>query len=575
VSIRVLPDLLISQIAAGEVIERPASALKELLENSLDAGARRIDVDLAQGGVRRIRVADDGGGIPRQELSLALARHATSKIGQLGDLERVATLGFRGEALASIAAVARLTLTSRRRGAPHAWRVTAEAGEVSGPEPAALTEGTTVEVADLYFNTPARRKFLKSEATEYGHCDEMFRRMTLARPDVAFTLAHNGRSHWNLKPADPEARIGAVLGEEFRDASLALEEAAGRLRLSGLAALPAYSRPGRDAQYVFVNGRFVRDRLLAHALREAYRDVLHEERFPAFVLFLELDPELVDVNVHPTKIEVRFREPQAVHRFVFHALERALAAGRQPSGAAAPLRAEAPQPARAQGGLGLGVAQPVPAYGAAFARALRAEAAPAAEPESPPLGFALAQLQGIYILAQNARGLVVVDMHAAHERVIYEKLKQALELRAMPVQPLLIPVTFRAEPLEVATAEQNSGVLRELGFELAALSPNTLAVRAVPAALQDADAPELARSLLRDLREFGASQALAARRNELLATMACHGAVRARRSLTLPEMNALLREMEATERADQCNHGRPTWFQISLEELDRMFMRGQ
>jgi DNA mismatch repair protein MutL len=575
VSIRVLPDLLISQIAAGEVIERPASALKELLENSLDAGARRIDVDLAQGGVRRIRVADDGGGIPRQELSLALARHATSKIGQLGDLERVATLGFRGEALASIAAVARLTLTSRRRGAPHAWRVTAEAGEVSGPEPAALTEGTTVEVADLYFNTPARRKFLKSEATEYGHCDEMFRRMTLARPDVAFTLAHNGRSQWNLKPADPEARIGAVLGEEFRDASLALEEAAGRLRLSGLAALPAYSRPGRDAQYVFVNGRFVRDRLLAHALREAYRDVLHEERFPAFVLFLELDPELVDVNVHPTKIEVRFREPQAVHRFVFHALERALAAGRQPSGAAAPLRAEAPQPARAQGGLGLGVAQPVPAYGAAFARALRAEAAPAAEPESPPLGFALAQLQGIYILAQNARGLVVVDMHAAHERVIYEKLKQALELRAMPVQPLLIPVTFRAEPLEVATAEQNSGVLRELGFELAALSPNTLAVRAVPAALQDADAPELARSLLRDLREFGASQALAARRNELLATMACHGAVRARRSLTLPEMNALLREMEATERADQCNHGRPTWFQISLEELDRMFMRGQ
>jgi DNA mismatch repair protein MutL len=575
VSIRVLPDLLISQIAAGEVIERPASALKELLENSLDAGATRIAVDLAQGGVRMIRVADDGGGIPRDELPLALARHATSKIAALGDLERVATLGFRGEALASIAAVARLTLTSRERGAPHAWRIVAEGGDAGAPEPAALAQGTTVEVADLYFNTPARRKFLKTEATEYGHCDEVFRRVALARPDVALSLSHNGRAQGNLQPAAGEARIGAVLGQEFRDASLALDEAAGRLRLSGLAALPAYSRAGRDAQYVFVNGRFVRDRLLAHAIREAYRDVLHEARFPAFVLFLEIEPELVDVNVHPTKIEVRFREPQAVHRFVFHALERALAAGRQdaaPAQAAMPV--PAPRPAHAQAGLGLGVAQPPAAYGAAFAQAVRAEAeAPA--PEVPPLGFALAQLQGIYILAQNRQGLVVVDMHAAHERVVYEKLKQALDARAMPVQPLLIPVTFRAEPLDVATAEEHPAVLRELGFELAVLSPSTLAVRAVPAALQDAEAAELARSVLRDLREFGASQALAARRNELLATMACHGAVRARRSLTLPEMNALLREMEATERADQCNHGRPTWFQISLDQLDRMFMRGQ
>jgi DNA mismatch repair protein MutL len=580
-SIRVLSDLLISQIAAGEVIERPASALKELLENSLDAGATRIAVDLTQGGMKLIRVADDGGGIPRDELPLALARHATSKISLLGDLDRVATLGFRGEALASIASVARLTLTSRERGAAYAWRVLAEGGAVHAPEPAALSEGTTVEVADLYFNTPARRKFLKTEATEQGHCDEAFRRMALARPDAAFALTHNGRAQWNLKPAAAEVRIGAVLGREFRDASLALDESAGRLRLSGLAALPAYSRAGRDAQYVFVNGRFVRDRLLAHAIREAYRDVLHEERYPAFVLFLEIEPELVDVNVHPTKIEVRFREPQAVHRFVFHALERALAAGRETSPGAPIPPAPSPRPAFAQGGLGLGVSQPAAAYGAVFAQAVRAEAAsplsaaPAAEPEIPPLGFALAQLQGIYILAQNRQGLVVVDMHAAHERVVYEKLKGALDAKAVPMQPLLIPVTFRAQPLEVSTAGEHGEALRQLGFEIAVLSPTTLAVRAVPALLQDADAAELARSLLRELREFGVTQALAARRNELLATMACHGAVRARRNLSLPEMNALLREMEATERADQCNHGRPTWFQISLDELDRMFMRGQ
>src|SRR5512134_2389461 len=574
-SIRVLPDLLISQIAAGEVIERPASALKELLENSLDAGATRIAVDLVQGGIKLLRVADNGGGITRDELTLALARHATSKISDLADLDRVVTLGFRGEALASIASVARLTLTSRQPAAAHAWRVRAEGGAVSSPEPAALSEGTTVEVADLYFNTPARRKFLKTEATEYGHCDEMFRRGALARPDLALALTHNGRAQWSLKPGLPVDRIAAVLGEDFRAASLALDESAGRLRLSGLAALPAYSRVTRDAQYVFVNGRFVRDRLLAHAIREAYRDVLHEARFPAFVLFLEIEPELVDVNVHPTKIEVRFREPQAVHRFVFHALERALGAGRQAT-AAAP--APVPRPAFAQAGLGFGVAQPAAAYGAAFAQAARAEAAapaPDTGQDIPPLGFALAQLQGIYILAQNSRGLVVVDMHAAHERVVYEKLKQALDSRAMPMQPLLIPVSFRAEHLEVATAEEHGEVLRELGFELAVLSPTSLAVRAVPAVLQDADSADLARSVLRDLREFGASKALAARRNELLATMACHGAVRARRSLTLPEMNALLREMEATERADQCNHGRPTWFQISLDELDRMFMRGQ
>jgi DNA mismatch repair protein MutL len=580
VSIRVLPDLLISQIAAGEVIERPASALKELLENSLDAGARRITVELARGGMNLIRVTDNGRGIVPADLPLAVARHATSKITELGDLARVGTLGFRGEALASIASVARLQLTSRVRGETHGWRLRVEGGEVTPPEPAALAEGTCVEVADLYFNTPARRKFLKTEATEYAHCDETFRRIALAHPSVHLSLTHNGRAQSNLLATTPEQRIAALLGEEFRSAALALDERAGSLRLSGLAALPAYSRGSRDAQFVYVNGRFVRDKLLGHAIREAYRDVLHGERHPAFVLFLDLDPGLVDVNVHPTKIEVRFREPQAVHQFVYHALERTLAGsrGRSALPQQGPAEAFRGRPFRPPGqeGLGLGVAQPAAAYGALFTLAGDAEERPAPDtPEIPPLGFALAQLQGIYILAQNRQGLVVVDMHAAHERVVYEKLKTALDARTVPTQPLLVPVTFAAERLEVATAEEHQELLRQIGFEIAALGPNTLAVRALPALLANGDAAALARAALADIREFGASQALTSRRNELLATLACHGAVRANRILTLAEMNALLREMEATERADQCNHGRPTWFQVTLDELDRMFMRGQ
>jgi DNA mismatch repair protein MutL len=582
VGIRVLPDLLISQIAAGEVIERPASALKELLENSLDSGATRIAVELQQGGIKLLRVADNGGGIAPAELPLAVARHATSKIASLADLERVATLGFRGEALASIAAVARVKVVSRIRDEAHARRLRAEGGEVSAVEPAALAEGTVVEVADLYFNTPARRKFLKSEATEFGHCEEAFRRVVLACPGVSASLTHNGRPQRQLHASTAVQRVEAVLGEEFRTAAVSIDERAGRLRLSGLAALPAYSRASRDAQYLFVNGRFVRDKLLNHAVREAYRDVLHEERHPAFVLFFDIDPELVDVNVHPSKIEVRFREPQAVHQFVFHALERSLATGRREAAPAPTLAGSAlaaPGSFSSQRGLGLGVAQPGGFYETLFGRnpqpASSPDAGASAEGEIPILGFALGQLQGIYILAQNLRGLVVVDMHAAHERIVYEKLKRALDARAIPMQPLLIPVTFHAERIEVAAVEEHGGILRELGFDLAALSPTTLAVRAVPAMLQDADAADLARSLLRDLREFGASQALAGRRNELLASIACHGAVRANHALSVTEMNALLREMEATERADQCNHGRPTWFQITLDELDRMFMRGQ
>jgi len=580
VSIRVLPDLLISQIAAGEVIERPASALKELLENSLDAGASRIAVELAQGGMNLIRVTDNGRGMVPADLPLAVARHATSKITELGDLARVGTLGFRGEALASIASVARLQLTSRARGETHAWRLRVEGGGVTPPEPAALAEGTSVEVADLYFNTPARRKFLKTEATEYAHCEEAFRRIALAHPSVHLSLTHNGRAQSNLLATTPGQRIAALLGEEFRTAALALEERAGSLRLSGLAALPAYSRSSRDAQFVYVNGRFVRDKLLGHAIREAYRDVLHGERHPAYALFLELDPSLVDVNVHPTKIEVRFREPQAVHQFVYHALERTLAGshGQSALPQGRPAAAFQGQPFRppTQDGLHLGVAQPAAAYGALFTVTGDAEERPARESqEIPPLGFALAQLQGIYILAQNRQGLVVVDMHAAHERVVYEKLKTALDARTMPTQPLLVPVTFPAERLEVATAEEHQDLLRQIGFEIAVLGPNTLAVRSVPALLASGDAAALARAALADIRDFGASQALTSRRNELLATLACHGAVRANRALTLPEMNALLREMEATERADQCNHGRPTWFQVTLDELDRMFMRGQ
>jgi len=584
-TIRVLPDLLVSQIAAGEVVERPASALKELLENSLDAGARHIAVQLAAGGVAQLRVTDDGGGIEQGELVLALTRHATSKIATLDDLERVASLGFRGEALASLAAVSRLTLTSRTPGARHAWTVSATGGDVSPPAPASLAAGTVVEMRDLYFNTPARRKFLRTEATEFGHCDEAFRRIALSRPDVGFTLQHNGRVIHHLKPQPAAARAAALLGDDFAAAAIEVAADAGALRLTGFAGVPAYARAARDAQYFFVNGRHVRDRLVAHALRQAYEDVLHHDRHPAYVLFLELDPAAVDVNVHPTKIEVRFRDSRAMHQFLFHALHRALAGAT--AGAATGTPAAAPaQPAvpaypyrPQQAPMPLGTAEKTALYDALFGAApgavpATASALPAAG-EAPPLGFALAQLAGVYILAQNDRGLVVVDMHAAHERIMYEKLKQGLDDRALAVQPLLIPATFHADRLDVATVEDQGAVLHELGFDIAGLGPTTLAVRAVPALLGQADAAQLARDVLREIREYGASRVLTERRNELLATMACHAAVRANRRLTVAEMDALLREMEATERSGQCNHGRPTWFQLTMADLDRLFLRGQ
>lgn len=616
-TIHLLPDLLISQIAAGEVVERPASVLKELLENALDAGSTTIQIQLEEGGVKLIRVSDDGCGIARDELALALTRHATSKIASLADLERVATLGFRGEALASVAAVARLTLTSRARRASHAWRLHGEPG--AQPEPAALAAGSVVEMRDLYYNTPARRKFLKSEATEFAHCADAVKRIALAHPATAFTLAHNGRVSLHLAKGDARGRAGAILGDEFLEQSRAVDTGMGQaitgLRVFGHCALPAHSRARSDAQYCYVNGRFVRDKLLSHALREAYQDLLHGSRFPAYCVFLEIDPASVDVNVHPAKTEVRFRDGRAVHQFVFHAVQRTLAAsqvaasqvttslatntlagGRDAAAANAGATAfaaaaerpypgpqsAAPRPAFAHWAprqQSLHAGEPATAAYLAFASA--AQSAPAAMPptpehgDAPPLGYALAQLQGIYILAQNAQGLIVVDMHAAHERILYEKLKNALDGRQVATQALLIPAVFKADELDVAAAEEHAQALADLGFDLAPMGPAQLAVRAVPALLQAADPAALARALLAELREHGVTQLMAARRNELLATMACHGAVRARRLLAIPEMNALLRQMEETERADQCNHGRPTWTQLSMAELDRLFLRGR
>ncbi|MDP2794400.1 MAG: DNA mismatch repair endonuclease MutL, partial [Sulfurisoma sp.] len=504
--------------------------------------------------------------------------HATSKIGSLDDLERIASYGFRGEALASIASVARMSIASRVADDSHAWKIDAATARVA---PAALAAGTVIEVADLYFNTPARRKFLKSEATEYGHCDEVPRRMALARPDVAFTLSHNKSAKLRLSASDAARRAREILGDEFFAHNRAVEVAAGPLRLAGFAALPAYSKASRDAQYFFVNGRFVRDKLLAHAAREAYADILHGARHPAWCLFLELDPAGVDVNVHPAKTEVRFRDGRGVHQFVFHALQRALARPIGDTAATPTVIAAVPAiPAYRQAALGVGepAAQPY----LDFARAAFADAAAPPAPTfsegagaAPPLGHAIAQLHGIYVLAQNAAGLVLVDMHAAHERILYEKLKNAVEAGPPASQPLLIPVLMSASRLELATAEEHRDTLVRLGFEVGAAGPRQIKVRAAPALVAGGDVAALLRALLADLREQPASRVLEARRNELLATMACHGAVRAHRSLTLPEMNALLRQMEATERADQCNHGRPTWVRLSMTELDRLFLRGR
>lgn len=615
--------------------------VKELLENALDAGAKTLRIVLDGGGVKRVSIADDGCGIPSAELPLALMRHATSKIRSLAELEAVATLGFRGEALASVASVAEMFITSRTADAAHATRIDAQTGALA---PAAGGVGTTIEVRELYFNTPARRKFLKSEATELGHCVEMIRRAALARPDVAVSVLHNGRAleHWNA--SEPATRVAKILGESFALAHLPLDEQAGPLALYGCAGLPTASRGRADQQYFFVNGRFVRDKLLTHAVRAAYEDVLHGDRYPSYVLFLDLPPETVDVNVHPSKIEVRFRDSRAVHQFVFHALQRALArhAGASPEttagGHSASLAAQ-PWPASGSqntapgagttafdalatnGPLGaagsatlrpgttwtrdarmtqgrLPVAQPLAFYDALFGRreagvavdspgpgALEArDSAGQTQPEvsrfaqsgdEHPLGFALGQIHGIYVLAQNARGLVIVDMHAAHERILYEQFKRSLAERSIAVQPLLLPVSMPADAVEIGTAEEERETLDALGFDLAALSPTTLAIRAVPALLKDADLPTLARAVLADLHAYGGSRVLTERQHELLGTLACHHAVRANRRLTLDEMNALLRQMETTERADQCNHGRPTWYQLTLVDLDRLFMRGQ
>jgi DNA mismatch repair protein MutL len=583
-SIRPLPETLISQIAAGEVVDRPASVLKELLENSLDAGAGNIDVTLANGGIKQIRVADNGSGIERDDLAMAFARHATSKIASLEDLEQVRTLGFRGEALASIASVARVAVRSRAAGAERAFGVNAEGGSTGAVQPVAHPFGTTVEVDDLYYNTPARRKFLKSDATEFAHCEDVFVRMALSHPEITFTLRHNGRVVARFSPSTPAQRVAAALGAEFATSMRPIEGNGSALTLSGFVGSPAYTRASRDAQFVYVNGRFVRDKVLAHAMRDAYRDVLHGERHPAYVLFLEIDPRAVDMNVHPAKTEIRFREARAVHQFVFHAVAKGLSgtAAEAPPAVAAPVAMGYSIRPRA-GQATLGLAQPVASYSAMFAdqgtgfEPARAEAsASVTDPgEAPPLGFALAQLHGIYILAQNRDGLVLVDMHAAHERILYEKLKAALDSHAMNTQKLLIPSTFHADRLDIATVEEHGPTLNLLGFDVAAISPFALAVRAVPSMLADADAAELARAVLRDIREYGASRVLTERRDELLGTMACHGAVRAHRALTIPEMNALLREMEETERSGQCNHGRPTWYQMSLADLDKLFMRGR
>ncbi len=611
-SIKLLPDQLISQIAAGEVVERPASALKEILENSLDAGSTEIAVALQSGGIKQIKVSDNGSGIVRDELNLALTRHATSKIASLEDLECVASLGFRGEALASIAAISRTQITSYHADEKHAWRVASEGSFLTDIEPAALDVGTIVDIQDLYFNTPARRKFLKTENTEFGHCEEAFRRVALSRPDVSLLLQHNGRAIMRLATGSAEKRFEDILGKDFAAEAFYLDESAAGLRLWGMAAKPTFSRHARDTQYVYVNGRFVRDKLISHAIRQAYQDVLHHDRHPAFVLFLELDPALVDVNVHPSKTEVRFRDGQAVHRFIFHALHKSLAA---PVGlpssltpdVAATLQQAAPVPEinypRFQNNIDLraneassqfyqtlfGSLQPQSTNNGEqanqdtgtpdnAAQVLQA-AQGVAQGEDFPLGFAVAQIHGVYILSQNKLGLIVVDMHAAHERIMYEKLKNALDASRVAMQPLLLPVSFHADRLEVATVQEQQALpdngLTQLGFDIAVLSPTTLAVRSIPVMLKDADAVALARDVLADLRQYGASRAFTERRNELLGTMACHAAVRANRILTIPEMNALLRDMEATERSGQCNHGRPTWFQMTMGELDKMFMRGK
>jgi len=645
--IRELPDELISQIAAGEVVERPASVVRELVDNALDAGAQNITLRLLGGGTRLISVEDDGGGIAPEELATALKRHATSKIGNLDDLESVMTMGFRGEALAAINSVSELTLLSRMDGQPNALALDGQTGEV---RPAPRAVGTTVEVKELFFSTPARRKFLKSDSTELAHCIEAVRRHALARPDVSFAIWHEGKlvEQWRVHPgpAGLEQRLADVLGKDFVAQSVAVDHHAGPLHVVGRAGTPDAARSRPDHQFAYVNGRFVRDKVLMHGARSAYEDVLHGQKQPAYALFVQIDPTLVDANVHPTKIEVRFRDSRAVHQAIRHAIEQAIAAPRSQAlnttDAAPEITLQAGPAPRAlpesaswrQDSMGL-ESRPEPAsafpsprferprvdgeQAMADLKALWSPSAPSAPSGTPameerasswspaaqaptpltatqapaktattpaaadthwPLGRAVAQLHGVYILAENAQGLVVVDMHAAHERIVYERLKNQLnttegEGPRIASQPLLIPATFAATPTEVATAEGCAEVLAQLGLEMSPLSAKTLAVRAVPTTLAQGDAVELARSVLAELAQHDASTVVQRAQNEILATMACHGAVRANRQLTLTEMNALLRQMEETERSDQCNHGRPTWRQMTMRDLDALFLRGR
>jgi len=615
-SIRQLPEILINQIAAGEVVERPASVVKELVENALDAGATRVDIDLEEGGVRLIRIRDDGGGIAPEELALAVSRHATSKIASLDDLEAVATLGFRGEALPSIASVSRFTLASRRPGDEHGSALQIEGGKLGQVTPRAHAPGTTVEVRELFYNVPARRKFLRAERTELGHIEEWLRSLALARPDVELRVSHNGKPSRRYKPGDlySDARLGETLGEDFAAQALRVDHSGAGLRLHGWIAQPHYSRASTDQQYLYVNGRSVRDRSVAHAVKMAYADVLFHGRQPAYVLFLELDPTRVDVNVHPAKHEVRFRDARLIHDFVYRTLKEALAetragmtataghadtqavpageAGQRLAGSGYALAGGGGMPASwrpQQSPLGLQVADAPAAYAALYAAPAAAGMSAglppmpsqnglpvtAADSGVPPLGYAVAQLHGIYILAENAEGLIVVDMHAAHERIGYERLKTAHDGMGLHAQPLLVPITLAVGERDADTAEREADTLTALGFEITRSGPGSLHVRSIPALLANAEPEGLLRDVLTDLREHGQSRRIASARDELLSTMACHGAVRANRRLTVPEMNALLRDMEATERSGQCNHGRPTWARFSLAEIDRWFLRGR
>lgn len=598
-TIQALPAQLVNQIAAGEVVERPASVVKELVENSLDAGARRVQLDIEQGGVKLIRVTDDGTGIAGDELSLALSRHATSKLKVLEDLERIASMGFRGEALPAIASVSRLTLESRAAGAERAWSCE---GEADALRPSPLPRGTVVTVRDLFYNTPARRKFLRTDKTEFGHLEQVVKRLALARPDVGFVLNHNGREVFAARAASDRAsherRLADLLGGTFLDEALFFEHAAAGLRLHGWVARPSFSRSQADMQHFYVNRRMVRDKLVTHAVRQAYQDVLYHGRHPAYVLFLELDPTLVDVNVHPTKHEVRFRESRLVHDFLFRALHDVLAEPTASVRAAGdddavtrndPAIAAEATPVPRQHGMALHVAERRAAYQAATAWQMpppsamgavtdelvsdRQESADAEDLH--PLGFAIAQLHGVYVLAQNRDGLVVVDMHAAHERITYEAFKRARAGEGIKSQPLLVPVTVAVSRREANLVEENSGVFSELGMEVDRRGEETLVVRALPALLRSADAERLLRDVLADLVVHGDSWRILEQINEVLATMACHTSVRANRRLGIEEMNALLRDIERTERSAQCNHGRPTWTQLDMAALDRLFLRGR